>query len=124
MLDIAAFNRKKKQNIYTSSISACLYTIRIKFLLIIEILLFFIYLDSNNTDENIAPNPNNRHQSESESNKEIPSNTSQPNDHVEKQALNLSKYQFIKTNMIVYYGRQLFCLFIVILTVYATYQNM
>lgn len=34
------------------------------------------------------------------------------------------KSQFIKLNMVIYYVRQFFCLLIVIVTTYATYQNM
>lgn len=38
--------------------------------------------------------------------------------------INVSIFPLSNKNMFMHYGRQLFCLLIVIITVYATYQNM
>lgn len=53
-----------------------------------------------------------------------PSNWNDDSHRDKLNATNNPDTQLIKSNMIIYYVRQLFCLLIVIVTTYATYQNM
>lgn len=45
-------------------------------------------------------------------------------DNQSDDTINVSIFPLSNKNMFMHYGRQLFCLLIVIITVYATYQNM